>query len=140
MSYTLGEAAKATGMSKAALSRAIKNGKLSAEKLDGGSFKIDPAELHRVYPPVATKHALEQERATVSNPDLNAENRELKIKLEGALQRLTEHATQIEDLREDRDQWREQAQRLAITDQRTQQVTQHAPEPQRRSWWRFGKG
>lgn len=47
MSYTLGEAAKAVGFSKPTLSRAIKNGKLSAQRLDDGSYRIDPAELER---------------------------------------------------------------------------------------------
>lgn len=47
MSYTLGEAAKAAGFSKPTLSRAIKNGKLSAKRLDDGSYSIDPAELER---------------------------------------------------------------------------------------------
>lgn len=47
MSYTLGEAAKAVEFSKPTLSRAIKNGKLSAHRLDDGSYQIDPAELER---------------------------------------------------------------------------------------------
>ena len=47
MSYTLGEAAKATGFSKPTLSRAIKNGKLSAKRLEDGSYSIDAAELGR---------------------------------------------------------------------------------------------
>lgn len=47
MSYTLGEAAKAVGFSKPTLSRAIKSGKLSAKRLDDGSYQIDPAELGR---------------------------------------------------------------------------------------------
>lgn len=47
MSYTLGEAAKAVGFSKPTLSRAIKNGKMSAYRLDDGSYKIQPAELER---------------------------------------------------------------------------------------------
>lgn len=47
MSYTLGEAAKVVGFSKPTLSRAIKNGKLSARRLDDGSYSIDAAELER---------------------------------------------------------------------------------------------
>jgi len=47
MSYTLGEAAKVVGFSKPTLSRAIKNGKLSAKRLDDGSYSIDAAELER---------------------------------------------------------------------------------------------
>ena len=47
MSYTLGEAAKAADFSKPTLSRAIKKGKLSAKRLDDGSYSIDAAELER---------------------------------------------------------------------------------------------
>ena len=50
MSYTLGQAARAVGRSKTTLNRAIKSGKLSAARGEDGSYTIDPAELHRVYP------------------------------------------------------------------------------------------
>lgn len=49
MSYTLGEAAKATGKSKPTIQRAIKSGKISAIKNENGSYTIEPAELHRVF-------------------------------------------------------------------------------------------
>ena len=52
MKYTLGTAAKATGKSKSTLSRDIKSGKISAARSEDGSYEIDPAELHRVYPHV----------------------------------------------------------------------------------------
>lgn len=50
MPYTLGEAAKHTGLSKPTLQRAIKSGKLSASRNEDGSYSIDPAELERAYP------------------------------------------------------------------------------------------
>ncbi len=53
MTYTLGEAAKATGLTKPTISKAIKSGKLSANKNENGSYTIDPSELHRVYPPIS---------------------------------------------------------------------------------------
>jgi excisionase family DNA binding protein len=52
--YTLGQAAKATGLSKPTISEAIKKGRISARKNESGSFEIDPSELHRVYPPLAS--------------------------------------------------------------------------------------
>ncbi len=55
MKYSLSEAAKATGKNKTTIQRAIKNGKISAAKGDGGSYEIDPAELHRVFPPTAAQ-------------------------------------------------------------------------------------
>lgn len=56
MKYSLSEAAKATGKNKTTIQRAIKNGKISASKGDSGSYEIDPAELHRVFPPFAVQH------------------------------------------------------------------------------------
>lgn len=53
MLHTLGTAAKATGVSKPTLCRAIKSGKLSANRNEDGSYSIDPAELFRVYTPVS---------------------------------------------------------------------------------------
>lgn len=54
MLYTLGQAAKATGRSKPTIQRAIKSGLISAKKNENGSYTIDPAELHRVFPAVTS--------------------------------------------------------------------------------------
>jgi hypothetical protein len=53
MPYSLKQAADATGRTKPALLRAIQTGKISAKKNEMREWEIDPAELHRVYPPVA---------------------------------------------------------------------------------------
>ena len=47
---TLGEAAKASKVTKSAISKAIKNGRISAAKDELGRYQIDPAELFQVYP------------------------------------------------------------------------------------------
>ncbi len=54
MLYTLGQAAKATGRSKPTIQRAVKSGLISAKKNENGSYTIDPAELHRVFPAVTS--------------------------------------------------------------------------------------
>ena len=142
MSYTLGEAAKATGMSKAAISRAIKLGTISAEKQENGSYKIDPAELHRVYPPVTTEQANKTSTQAVNTTELNALNRELQARLEAALQRLGDKDEVIADLREDLNRWRTQAERLALNKPTSEVIAVPAPPPatapKARSWWRFG--
>ena len=51
MAYTLGQAARAANVSKTTIQRAIKSGRLSASRQLDGSYLIDPAELHRVFPP-----------------------------------------------------------------------------------------
>lgn len=50
--YTLKEGAEACGKGKTALLKAIQKGRISASKNAFGEWEIDPAELHRVYPPV----------------------------------------------------------------------------------------
>ena len=52
MSYTVKEAAESAGKSKTAILRAIQAGRVSAQRDDLGQWRIDPAELHRVYPVV----------------------------------------------------------------------------------------
>jgi hypothetical protein len=53
MSYTLATAAKATGLNKSTILRAIKNGQIIGTKDQFGEWRVEPAELHRVYPAVA---------------------------------------------------------------------------------------
>ena len=52
MGYTLGQAARAVGMSKTSILRSIKAGRISGTKDEFGQWCIEPCELHRVYPPV----------------------------------------------------------------------------------------
>ena len=52
---TLTEAAKAVGLSRPAIFKAIKTGRLSATLNNAGHHQIDPAELFRVYKPVNTE-------------------------------------------------------------------------------------
>ena len=49
MKLSLGQAASEASVSKSTIHRAIKSGKISAEK-DGNQYRIDPAELFRVFP------------------------------------------------------------------------------------------
>src|SRR3954453_11447356 len=51
MPYSVAEAAKAIGKSKPTILRAIRRGQVSATRDDAGAFRIDAAELHRVFPP-----------------------------------------------------------------------------------------
>ena len=50
--HTIATAAAAVGRNKNAILRAIKAGKISVAKDENGEWLIDPAELHRVYPPL----------------------------------------------------------------------------------------
>lgn len=117
MVYTLGEAAKATGKSKATISKAIKNGRISAVKDETGTFRIEPSELHRVY---SAKPLDEQLETPIEHHDMSANTgilKELQARLEAAHERLADKDSVISDLREDRDKWRQQATSL-LADQR----------------------
>ena len=62
MSYSLKQAAAATGKTKTTILRAIQTAKLSATKDAMGAWQVDPAELHRVYPPIEEAAAGQTQR------------------------------------------------------------------------------
>ncbi len=55
MAYTLGEAANAAGKAKSTIFKACKDGVISFSRDERGRFLIEPAELHRAFPPVSAK-------------------------------------------------------------------------------------
>jgi hypothetical protein len=143
MGHTLGTAAKATGMSRTAILRAIGKGKISAQKNDHGEWDIDPSELHRLYPRKQADTVTDTGKAPEhGNTDFIIENREMKAKLEAAEQRIRDKDNVIDDLRRRLDAEGEERRKLTaiLTDQRAQQVTVTAATPPhaKRSWWRFG--
>ena len=109
MKYSAGQAAEATGLAKSTITKAIASGKISAVKNTGGAWEIEVSELHRVFPPKQTKPDIEQ-TATATESQLKHEIELLKNKIEHAQE-------QLEDIREDRDAWRNQANTLLITNQ-----------------------
>ena len=111
MVYTLGQAAKATGISKMTISRAIKKGTISASKNEIGGYAIDPSELHRVFPPVPLIQSQDDNNVTKRYTDdtsLLQQIKELEFRLEVTNERL-------EDTKQERDDWKEQAKRLSLT-------------------------
>jgi hypothetical protein len=48
--YTLDDAARATGLNKTTILKAIRSGKVTGVKDENGQWCIEPCELHRVYP------------------------------------------------------------------------------------------
>ena len=53
MAIGLSEAATATGVNRSTIYRAWKAGRLSATKTETGQIEIEPAELFRVFQPIA---------------------------------------------------------------------------------------
>lgn len=106
MPYTLGEAAKATGKSKPTISRAIKSGKITAEKKDDGSYIIQPAELHRVFPVLPSAS---NDTSTVKQSVTPESDALLQQEIEHLRSMLADRESQLDDLKSDRDEWRKQA-------------------------------
>jgi excisionase family DNA binding protein len=142
MAYTLTEAATAAGVSRSTIFRAIKTGRISATRTDGGNFTIEPAELHRVFPPApampvthASNGAMNHGAMPLGTADtghvvqLESEIKALRDMSALLREQLHETRDTVDDLRRDRDAWRSQAQQLALP--------KPATEPARRWWpWR----
>jgi len=121
--YTLGQAAKATGKQKSTILEAIRNGRISAVKNDIGHYQIEPAELHRVYPPTPTTVANEHGETPPTTD--RTELLEEKIRfLEREIVRLERTEA---DLKEDRNNWRKQA--TALLTYQPEQKAEASPEP-----------
>ena len=116
--YTLGAAARAVGVHKATLHRAVKSGRLSARRNEDGTYAIDAAELSRVYDvqPLATVAAVvacdspQLGSATAATPS-PTNNLQLIDELRSQLAR---ERTTVDDLRARLDQSQEHISRLLL--------------------------
>lgn len=150
MQYSAGQAAKAVGKNIATITRAIKSGKISATKDDAGAWRIDPAELHRVFPrtPQGLHDTAMQTHATpsqegIASPDnvLLQEVATLRERVRSQEALLSDRAEQISDLRSRLDKEGEERRRLAaiLTDQSSvKSGVAPRSEGARRRWWPFG--
>src|SRR6266487_3109369 len=129
MSYKLAEAAVACGVNKTTLLRAIKSGKVSATRDAHEQWQIEPAELHRVYPP-RTK-ASTDERSDVHRSEVAV----LRERIEDLKTLADELRVWVRDLSEQRD--RAEA-RAAELDKRllVYQPPASVLPPPRQPWWR----
>ena len=103
---SLSEAATKAGIAKSTIWRAVKSGRISATKTDTGGFRIDPAELFRVFPPATSS-------ATEMTQDATAVERAAMAALETQITALKDVNVllreQLDDTKKDRDAWRQQA-------------------------------
>ncbi|MCQ0990615.1 helix-turn-helix domain-containing protein [Jiella marina] len=148
--YTLGQAAKQADVAKSTIHKALKSGDLSAHDRVGTSYRIDPAELQRW---MSTRRVELPENAPVKQSETTANALDairLRAELDGLQRLLGEVERQRDDLREDRDQWRDQfaemQKRLAaeqanvrlIEDRRSEAEKKAAERPTGLFGW-FGK-
>jgi len=122
-------------MARSSILRAIKRGALSGTRNPDGTWLVDPAELARAFP-VNAQPALQ-----AAHPDPVA-----AVRLEAAQQRIADLERALSDMRAERDDWKTQAQRLALPNahpalqagQADAQPAQIAAEPSRlRRAWRW---
>jgi hypothetical protein len=134
---SLGQAARLAGLGKTTLARAIKAGRLSATRRDDGGYQIDVAELERVYPLRAPAEAAD---GTGAAPGLaahqatdHATSAALAAEVAALREMLTMMREQAAELRHDRDEWRDQAQRFAALPAPATPATPEKPM----TWWRW---
>ena len=126
MPYTLGEAANAAGKAKSTIFKACKDGVISFSRDERGRFLIEPVELHRVFPPASAERS---SKPPSQQPRTNEETLKTAIERDFLKREVEQLRTLLEDMKSERDEWRRQAQTLALTDQRK-------PELPQRSWWK----
>jgi hypothetical protein len=129
MPYSLQSAATACGVNRSTILRAVKSGRISATKDELGAWVLEPVEVHRVYPLVAVDGA---SPVAVPNPARGDSATDILVEeLRGMIARMAkEHERAIGDLQRDRDEWRDQAKRLALgAPQAAQPTHQPAPPP-----------
>src|SRR5262245_17493710 len=134
--YTLGTAAHACGLNKSTVLRAIKAGKISATRDEHGQWQIDPAELHRVYPPVASTDAAQPGEQRYAPAPSRDRTDELVAQLR---EQLADMRNERDRARADADTWRaaferECAQRALPAPSNNAQSAQATPAT---AWQRF---
>jgi excisionase family DNA binding protein len=122
--FSLAQAARATGKSKPTIARAIKAGRLSSTRGEGGGYLIDPSELARVFP--LTGDMTGTMKQVVPHNGAGTYPETSPGEVEGLRLLLAEREGTIRDLRTRLDAEAEERRRLIaiLTDDR------------RRSWWR----
>ena len=108
MKISANEAAKQTGRSVPTITRAIKSGKISAERTVSGGYLIDPSELFRVFKPITIgPNETPTKLGTEAPSETPLETRLLLEKVNGL-------EAALADAKAERDEWRDQAKRLAM--------------------------
>jgi hypothetical protein len=104
-------------MTRAGVLKAIKRGAISATRGEGGMYYIEPAELHRIYPPVSQLPAGTTEETPVVG--------ELRARLAAAEDTVADLRRRLD--REGEERRQAQTQLMALL------------ADQRRPWWRFSR-
>jgi hypothetical protein len=105
---TLGEAARATGKNKSTILRAVKDGRITAEKDEDGQYAIEPAELFRLFSP-ATPDGVAGGGAELANATIRNGGKQPHATPETGHQLLADELRrQLDALKEERERERRQ--------------------------------
>lgn len=93
------QAARAARVSRTSIWRAVREGRISAERLEDGSLRIDASELLRVYPRADIDRA-RRGGDSVTRTGTSDAQRALKERIDGELRAITEH---LDELKRDKE-------------------------------------
>lgn len=137
MLITFAEAARLAGVSKGAIRKAaLETRKLKAERDEQGVWRIDAADVQRLWPYRPAPDTITgPQQSPMTFGDTHQEATVISVlqtKLEAAEQRIADKDAVIDDLRRRLDAEAEERRRLTalLTDQR--------PVTRRRRWWPWG--
>jgi hypothetical protein len=110
MYLSLGQAAKEAGVAKSTISKALSSGKLSYAEKSTAGYKIDPAELFRVFPKSSANgsetSSKNDRKPDISDMETAVYTATLEIQLTGLKHLIAEKERRIADLEADRSQLR----------------------------------
>ena len=141
MQFSLSQAAKETGKGKSSIHRAIKSGRLSAQRHEDGTYSIDAAELFRAFPPAPLEpvagQAMEPHQEPPATPSVAEEV--MRVRVEMLTTQLEREQETVADLRARLDA--EAAERRRLIALLTHQEQKSEPLPasvhtaRRWFWW-----
>lgn len=144
MQFSLSQAAKETGKGKSSIHRAIKSGRLSAQRHEDGTYSIEAAELFRAFPPALTEPVPVQAPEPHQEPPATSSVAEevLRVRVEMLTAQLEREQETVADLRRRLDRAEERI--LALSHSPATPVPssavpelQPSPKPSRRGLWGF---
>ena len=104
---TLGEAAKLTGKSKPTISKAIKDGRISAEQREDKSYQIEVSELIRVFPALPETDADTSVQTKSSSKSNNSSVLEVEKKF--LEEKVADLESRLEEMKDERNTAQEEA-------------------------------
>ncbi len=124
-------AADLTGRSKSTIQRGMKSGRLSFEIDDKGQRLIDVSELERVFGLAPERPAGTSEdtvKAEIQRAHDMIETERMKMRIRMLEDQLHMTQAQLDDAKDQRDQWQKQAQQVLLTSQYSQKQAEDLKE------------